>query len=128
MIAIELHNTTKYSVTILVEGLTTSCSRAITANAFFSTGDKIRMEIGNAVQYSLKIEKNVYVEDDPTKKCTNYPNQKFATYSDCTDKELKDRVASLYPGLKPIWLADDYDGVTTKWSDHASSSDTGGLI
>jgi hypothetical protein len=71
---------------------------------------------GAAVKYNLKIEKNVFVEEDSTKRCMNYPNAKFASYSNCTDKELKDKMASTYPGLVPIWLADDVDQVTTQWS------------
>jgi hypothetical protein len=116
MIAIKFHNHTKYSVTIFVEGSTLSCSRTISANAFFSTGDSIKMQLGAAVKYNLKIEKNVFVEEDTTKRCMNYPNAKFASYSNCTDKELKDKMASTYPGLVPIWLADDVDQVTAQWS------------
>jgi hypothetical protein len=117
MLTIKFHNHTNYSVTILVEGSTLSCSRTFSANAFFSTGDTIKMRLGGAsVSYNLKIEKNVFVEEDPTKRCLNYPNAKFSSYSTCTDKELKDKMASTYPGLVPIWLADNVDQVTAEWS------------
>jgi hypothetical protein len=46
---IQFHNHSKYSLTIFVEGSTSSVSRTISANVFFSTGDTIKMQLGPAV-------------------------------------------------------------------------------
>ena len=59
----------------------------------------------------VKLRQNVYLEEDKTKNCRNYPNDEFLSYNDCDEKFMK---RSLPTGLLPIWLTDDMDKVTTK--------------
>jgi hypothetical protein len=65
-------------------------------------------------QYWVNVQKNVFVEEDPTKNCRNYPNPYYASYRECDDQWMKDTVARLAPGLVPIWLADNLETVTTQ--------------
>ena len=62
--------------------------------------------------FVVNLKKNVFVEEDPTKNCRNYPNPEYASYRDCDDRWMKDTVARLAPGLLPIWLADNTDNVS----------------
>ena len=59
----------------------------------------------------VQLRQNVYIEEDKTKNCVNYPNDKFLSYSTCDDYFLQ---RSLPTGLVPIWLKDNMDDVTTK--------------
>jgi hypothetical protein len=104
----ELENT----VTVHVEGFTMSCSALIPENDFYS--ESIKMEKGKRFDYAIKIEKNVYMEDDPTKNCRNYPNTEFRSYCHCWDQVWKKAYASVIPGLMPVWMAEDMKDVTTK--------------
>ena len=53
----------------------------------------------------------MYLEEDKTKNCRNYPNNEFPSYNDCDENFMR---RSLPQGLVPIWLTDNMDQVTTK--------------
>ena len=66
--------------------------------------------------YIVKLKKNVFVEEDPSRTCRNYPNPDFESYMDCDDKYVKKRFKGFFPGLNlnPPWLTDNLDIVTTE--------------
>ena len=66
--------------------------------------------------YMMRIKKNVFVEEDPSKNCRNYPNPDFASYKDCDYKYMREKVDEDFPGLNlmPPWLTEDLDNVTSK--------------
>ena len=66
--------------------------------------------------YIVKIKKNVFVEEDLTKNCRNYPNQDFVSYKECDFQYMKNRVKEMTPKLDliPPWLTDDLDHVTSE--------------
>jgi hypothetical protein len=72
-------------------------------------------------RFVVNIKKSVFVEEDPTKNCRNYPNPDYASYRECDDQWMKDTVA---PGLVPIWLADTMETVTIQHTapNHSSMS------
>jgi hypothetical protein len=69
--------------------------------------------MGITKSYIVNLKKNVFVEEDPSKNCQDYPNADFETYGECDDHFMKEYVATSSPGLVPIWLTEDLDNVTT---------------
>ena len=60
----------------------------------------------------MKIKKTVFVEEDPSNTCRNYPNPDFASYKDCDSKYLREKVKEIDPDLNPPWLIEDLHYVT----------------
>ena len=56
------------------------------------------------------MKENIFLEEDKTKNCVNYPNEKFLSYNDC-DKDFL--ISTLHPGLIPIWATNSMENVTT---------------
>ena len=52
----------------------------------------------------MRIKKNIFDEEDPSKKCRNYPNPDFFSHKECD-----------FPGmdLMPPWLDEDLANVTS---------------
>ena len=74
------------------------------------------MKLKFATGYIVKIKENVFVEEDPSQTCRNYPTSEFASYKECDDQYVRREVDKLAPGLNltPVWMTDDLDMVTTK--------------
>jgi hypothetical protein len=106
---------------VLAEGSSLVCDRNINDHKMFSTGDFMRKINAAKSSYYLKIKKNVFMEHDVTKNCRNYPNPNYASYRDCDEQWLKDSVAAGWPGLVPVWLADDLEKVTEQYAPHRDS-------
>ena len=70
----------------------------------------------NFSSYIVRINTDVFVEEDPSKTCRNYPNDNFASFKDCDDQFMRDKVEEVAPGLDltPPWLVDDLDNVTSQ--------------
>jgi hypothetical protein len=109
----QFHDMKNNSVEIKVEGSTLTSNIFITENAYFSTGDAIKMNV-KGVLYGVQVEKNVFVEEDPTKSCRTYPIPDYRSYSDCVDSRVKDALSLYFPGLVPVWMAGNGEKVTTK--------------
>ena len=60
----------------------------------------------------MKLKENVFVEEDISKNCVDYPHGKYETYNDCDE----DFVASNLPlGLLPIWFTNNTEDVTSSY-------------
>ena len=58
----------------------------------------------------MKLKENVFLEEDISKNCVDYPHGKYETYNDCDE----DFVASNLPhGLVPIWFTNNTEEVTS---------------
>jgi hypothetical protein len=114
---IHFRNLENRTVKIFVQGSSLSCDRNINDNRFYSTGDEIKLDkMGKSVRYAVKMKKNVFVEEDSTKKCRNYPNMDHDSYRDCDDQWIRDyMVTDNAPGLVPIWLADTWENVSEQY-------------
>jgi hypothetical protein len=80
--------------------------------------------VAPGVNYVVKIKKNVFVKEDPTKNCENYPNSKYASYRDCDHQWMKKLVDNETPGLVPIWLADNFEMVTKQYYSYLAATST----
>ena len=99
------------SVSINLQCRTLTSNRELYDNAFYTKGDPIYVEPGKFRKYAVEISKNVYLEEDKSKNCRDYPNQDFASYMDCDEQHMKNICKSM--NLAPIWLYDDLNEVTT---------------
>ena len=61
---------------------------------------------GKFRKYAVEISKNVYLEEDKSKNCQNYPNPDFGSYKECDEQYMRDICNSF--NLAPIWLYDDF--------------------
>ena len=68
----------------------------------------------NGLKFVLKINQKVFVEEDKSKNCRNYPNEDFESYAACDDHYMKSLCDAA--GLSPIWLTDDINEVTVQTS------------
>jgi hypothetical protein len=100
------------SVAVYIKGRSISCDRNIKAHLLYSEGADILLQKTNLTRrFVVNLKKNVFVAEDPTKNCRNYPSPDYASYRDCDDQWMKDNVARLAPGLVPIWLTDNTEKV-----------------
>ena len=90
-------------------------NRKIVKHSFFYNGNTMVMK-NSFTSYTVKIKKNVFVEEDPRKSCRNYPNAEFSSYAECDDQYMRDRIDKVAPGLNltPPWLTSDLGEVTTE--------------
>ena len=77
-------------VQISLQGSTIASNREIFDNSFYARGDKISVTPGRINKYAVEISKNVYLEEDKSKKCRDYPNSEYASYMECDDQFMKD--------------------------------------
>ena len=101
-------------VLVQIEDRLKSLPRAFKHNKFGNSGP--RMELQNLTKntfcyYAVQFSQNVFVENDPGKKCKNYINTK---YSNCDDEFIQKVLDKNYPpGFLPIWATNDTSKVTT---------------
>ena len=60
--------------------------------------------------YAVKLRENIFVEEDLSKNCVEYPHEKHETYNDCDEEFV---ASNLPPGLVPIWLTNNTEEVTS---------------
>ena len=58
------------------------------------------------------MKENIFVEEDISKNCVEYPHGKHDTYNDCDEDFV---VSNLPPDLVPIWFTNNTDEVTTSF-------------
>ena len=64
--------------------------------------------------YILELKQDIFVENDPSKNCANYPNAQYDSYNDCDKKFTLKKLSDHYgTKLVPIWATGDLENVTT---------------
>lgn len=98
------------NVKINLQCRTLTSNREMYEDAFYTKGDPILAEPGKFRKYAVEISKNVYLEEDSSKNCRDYPNSEFASYMDCDEQHMRNICKDM--NLAPIWLYDDFSEVT----------------
>ena len=101
-----------FSVFIKLLGKSSTCSRNLAELAFSQSGEQIELGRNWEKHFVVKILGNKFPEEDPGNNCRNYPNEDFQSYKDCDNDFLRKEADIISPGLKPIWLAEDFNKVT----------------
>ena len=106
-----LKNLTSYGVRIYIEDKNLVCSRPVTENLLLAVGDNIEIskqknnEQHESKRYSISFNKNIFVEEDASKNCKNYPSNEFVTYKEC-EYSFIHNFYKKYGQLNPIWAPD----------------------
>ena len=101
------------SVKVSVLGKSLDSRKSIRSNSFYSKGVSIRPENQTWSSYIVKTQEVIYVEEDKSKDCKDYPNSEFQSFGDCEDQGSKDFLAKKFPNIIPVWLMDNIENVTT---------------
>ena len=72
------------TIELKVGGKTLAARREIMEHQFRHSGPDMILDKWSV--YLMRIKKNVFVEEDPSKNCRNYPNPNFASYKECDYK------------------------------------------
>ena len=82
---------------------------------FASSGDNLELMPDKVSKFVVKIKKTVFVEEDPSQTCRNYPTSEFESYTECDDKYMKKKIEEIAPGknLTPVWMTENLDTVTS---------------
>ena len=82
---------------------------------FASSGDNLELVPDKMSKFVVKIKKAVFVEEDPSQTCRNYPTSEFESYTECDDKYMKEKIEEIAPGknLTPVWMTENLDTVTS---------------
>ena len=108
--------------------------RHIVAHSLNHRGDQISTK---ALQQNIlkifyvELSQEVYVKDDPTKNCTNYPNSEHMTYNDCDRwSALSTMKNKISPNFYPYWAApsNDFSNVTKDPVFIDTSTNMGGYL
>ena len=105
------------TVELKLQGQSLATSRDIVEHGFFSSGGppmKLDHQDPKFLKYIVRLKKDVFVEEDPSKGCRNYPNSDFPSYKECDSKYLKNRIKDLGRDkhLMPPWIAKDLTEVS----------------
>ena len=66
--------------------------RNIKEQNVYSSGEALKLEKNDSLEYLVQIKESIFAEEDETKNCKNYPYAKFASYDQCDDDFLKEQV------------------------------------
>ena len=103
-----------FKMELKLQGRTLTKRREIEEHRFFSSGDALEVNNNIYSSFIVRIKTDVFVEEDPSKNCRNYPNPDFASFKECDSQYMRDKINEVAPGLTPPWLTDDLDNVTTQ--------------
>ena len=98
-----LRNTTQIGIEIVDKGLYSR--RMIMDNMIYFTGDKIKVESGNFIIYSVNLEQDGKLENLPQSTCKNYEQPE--NYSSCDNQFIKEAILEDGWGdIMPIFAVD----------------------
>ena len=101
------------SIQIKAQGRHLVSHRDLFHNSFYSTGDAVIGVPGFYKKYGIEISENVYVEEDPSKDCRDYPNEEYESFADCDNQYVRN-VCKKHD-INPVWLTNDFANVTVQY-------------
>ena len=89
-------------------------NRIIKEHDFLSSGDTIIKDRTRTFkEYLVEIAERVFLEEDPSQNCRNYPTPEYSSYGECDEAFLRNKLKRHDPNLKPIWLTNNLSDVST---------------
>ena len=82
--------------------------RTIIIHKLSIQGDRFLMKENLWVTYNLDLSQDVFVEKDPTKNCTVYPNKDDKSYGECDQANT----VNMIHGIVPIWNTNSISSAT----------------
>ena len=84
----------------------------------YISGEKVTFENRNKTteaQFIIKLEQDVFVEEDVTKHCSVYPTSQYSSYSECDRQSgLAELAKGSGPGFMPLWAAKNISQATVQ--------------
>ena len=121
------------NVQIQLEDSKLFADRKLSVQSIFTTGDGINKQMkeddivgfGSQV-YDVMLSENVFVENDKSKGCKNYPNEQFVSYNECDKHFVEEEIErELGPEYLPFWATDSLDDVSEgNMTEYSGESDT----
>ena len=83
---------------------------------FDFSGDNVELVPKKMSRYVVEIKKRVFVEEDSSQTCRNYPTSEFDSYTECDDDYARKKIEQFAPGLNltPVWMTDNLELVTSQ--------------
>ena len=113
-------------VQINTQGYHLASYRDFFDHSFYTTGDAILGKPRYFNKYGIEISESVFVQEDPSKHCLNYPTAEYESFGDCDYQYMLDKCTRA--GVSPIWLAENFRNVTTQFIDQGSSTEHTGRV
>ena len=107
------HNST---VTLKLQGRGLILHRDQQQLRFDSSGDNVKLVPKKMSRYVVEIKKKVFVEEDSSQTCRNYPTSEFDSYTECDDDYARKKIEQFAPGLNltPVWMTGNLEVVTSQ--------------
>ena len=107
------HNST---VTLKLQGRGLILHRDQQQLRFDSSGDNVKLVPKKMSRYVVEIKKMVFVEEDSSQTCRNYPTSEFDSYTECDNDYAKRKIEQFAPGLNltPVWINDNLEMFTSQ--------------
>ena len=83
---------------------------------FKSSGNTMKLLPNKLTKYVVNIKKDVFVEEDPSHTCRNYPTSEFDSYTECDDNYARKKIEQIAPGLNltPVWMTNSLELATSQ--------------
>ena len=103
-------------VKIIIEDKKAMVKRSLKFNKFGTSGLDIALSDTSKMvykYYAVKFEQKVFVEEDPSVVCAEYPTERYQSFEECDSEYLKKMLQkSFSTNFTPIWAVDGTDSVT----------------
>jgi hypothetical protein len=104
-------------IEILLEDKNLKTRRQIMMNRMSNEGPLLSNSNTKGVLnlYTVELHEEVFVKEDLTKNCIDYPTDQFESYDDCDWQYCRSRLTQeIGPDFMPLWAADNISSVTAE--------------
>ena len=65
--------------------------------------------------FTSELKQEIFVEEDESKECKNYPNSDYSSYNDCDQEYIRRKISAFIgPSFTPLWAATGNRNATEK--------------
>lgn len=65
--------------------------------------------------FTSELKQEIFVEEDKSKECTNYPNSNHSSYNECDQAYVREKISAFFgPNFTPLWAATGGRNATEK--------------
>ena len=65
--------------------------------------------------FTSELTQEIFVEEDESKECKNYPNSNYSSYNECDQEYIREKISAFIgPSFTPLWAATGNRNATEK--------------
>ena len=108
---------------IIFEDRNLATDRDLSLKTLFITGPNIKMKLEKDLNfqnqhstqtYAIVLSERVFVDEDPTNICLNYPTELFTSYNECDKNYVRKTLKESFgPDFVPIWATNNMSEVSS---------------